>query len=109
MYSRMRKYVALSTGSMVSHLPGFGQVGVASALQCGYHVTIWTYGRLKGVPFGHGPVDVRDAACLIPLKQARALLSRNLRLQHLADVVRLLAIKEHHTNFGRAMCWHVRT
>ena len=89
-------------GAMVSHLPGFGQLGVASALKCGYIVHLWTYGTLLGVPWDFGSVQVRDASLLVPLEKAKDLLARGLRIQHLSDWVRLRAIQDHHISFGCA-------
>ena len=85
-------------GKMVSLLPGFGQLGVASALKCGYHVHLWTYGTLLGVPSEYGTVEVRDASTLVSLSKAKQLLSRGLGIQHLSDWVRLRAIQERHTS-----------
>ena len=87
---------------MVSQVPGFCQLGLASAMKSGYTVNLWTYGKLVGIPHGFGELVIRDASALIRLKKAKELLSRGMAIQHLSDWVRLLAIKHHHSLSGFA-------
>jgi hypothetical protein len=71
-------------------LPGYGQVGALSCVRlAGMALTVWTYGTVHGIPDG---VTVRQASELLPLVEAKALMERGLRIQHLSDIVRFRAI-----------------
>lgn len=85
-----------NASASTSALPGYGQLGIASACQSGLRVVLWTYGKLTGVPMGFGHLEVKDASALLPKDQALAYLQRGMRIQHLADYIRFLAIKAHH-------------
>ena len=87
----------------VSELPGYGQLGIASACRAGLSVVLWTYGEVRNVPFGFGQLVVKDASTLLPLTHAVGYMQRGLRIQHLADWVRLLAIKQHHSDHRFAL------
>jgi hypothetical protein len=71
-------------------LPGYGQIGALSCVRlAGMALTVWTYGTVHGIPDG---VTVRQASELMPLVEAKALIERGLRIQHLSDIVRFRAI-----------------
>jgi hypothetical protein len=73
-------------------LPGYGQVGALSCVRlAGMALTVWTYGTVHGIPDG---VKVRQASDLLPLVEAKALMERGLRIQHLSDIVRFRGIAE---------------
>ena len=90
------KAMTPNASTVESELPGFGQLGIASACKAGLSVVLWTYGNLGKVPWGYGRLRVEDASALLPKEQALAYLQRGMRIQHLADYVRLLAVKQHH-------------
>jgi hypothetical protein len=73
-------------------LPGYGQVGALSCVRlAGMALTLWTYGIVHGIPEG---VKVRQASDLLPLDDAKALMAKGLRIQHLSDIVRFRGIAE---------------
>ena len=82
-----------------SSLPGFGQLGLASACRAGLKVVVWCYGSLYDAPYGFGHLEVKDASELMPKAEAVKLLERGLRIQHLSDWIRFLAVKKHHADF----------
>ena len=62
-------------------------------------VHLWSYSGLDNV-FRHSGISVHDASALLPLGEAVALLGRGLRIQHLADYVRGLAVQDHCKRLG---------
>jgi len=74
-------------------IPSYGKLGMSSALKCGYDVHLWTFSNLVGVPSG---VLLRKASDLVPLEDASKWVQKGgLRVQHLSDIVRLRAVRQH--------------
>ena len=74
-------------------IPSYAKLGMHSAVACGYDVRLWAYSStLNGVPSG---VSVCMASDLVPLGDAQHWLTNGLRIQHLADIVRLYAVRKH--------------
>ena len=70
--------------------------GLWSCLNVGFTVHLWSYGNIN--VFRHSHLHHRDASQLVPRPDAVGLLRRGLRIQHLADLVRLAAVQHHAQN-----------
>ena len=68
-------------------------LGLWSCLRVGMTVHLWTYSALE--LFTHPNLHIKDSSVLLSKQDAKALLGRGLRIQHLADLVRLLAAQSH--------------
>ena len=81
-------------------------LGLWSCLRVGFAVHLWSYSDIS--VFRHSGLHRRDAGQLLPRDEAVALLRRGLRIQHLADLARLLAVEDHgkrvRTSVGSASC-----
>ena len=73
---------------------GIDLVGVWSAVNVGLVVHLWSYHKIANV-FRHSRLVHRSASDLLPLDEAREFLRRGLIIQHLADLVRMLAAQDH--------------
>ena len=72
------------------HLTSVEQVALMSGVKVGMHMNLWSYHRVVNAPPG---VVLRQAADVLPLEDAERFVQAGLRVQHLADVVRLMAVK----------------
>ncbi len=81
-------------------LPQCGLLGLWSICRLGWKAHLWTYSVVSNV-FRHSNIQVSPAASFLPLDEAVALLRRNLRIQHLADLVRVLAVQDIAKRCGR--------
>ena len=74
-------------------------LGLWSALNVGLSVHLWSYAEIGNV-IRHSNLSLRSASELLSHQTAVDLLTRGLRIQHLADYVRYLAVQDHGKRFG---------
>ena len=73
-------------------------LGLWSCLAVGMTVHLWSYSAVN--VFRHSRLHLRDASELCARGEALGWLRRGLRVQHLADYIRCLAVQQHGTRAG---------
>ena len=73
-------------------------LGLWSCLAVGMTVHLWSYSVVS--VFRHSRLYLRDASELCARREAVAWLRRGLRVQHLADYIRCLAVQQHGIRLG---------
>ena len=79
-----------------SEMPKHCLLGVWSACQVGLKVHLWAYSKFRYM-FRHSNLVIRDAGEILSLCKSIELLRRGLRVQHLSDLVRCLAVQDYAT------------
>ena len=80
------------------HLLPQDMLGLWSCLAIGMTVHLWTFSDVE--VFRHSQLHLRDASELCARMEAVAWLRRGLRIQHLADYIRCLAVQQHGIRLG---------